>query len=109
MEFDEAQLIQNSTENWVIVSSKSGKHKAGYPIGEILCRSSKDVEQAIKDHNIHDPVIRPYVPEYGVKLTMEEVLLLEYSLSHIKNSLKLEQSEIERADKILYKLKNLDM
>ena len=49
-------------ENWIIVKSKSGKNKEdGCPIGQILCRSKNDIEQAIKDNSIHDPVLKKYL------------------------------------------------
>jgi hypothetical protein len=49
-------------ENWFVVKSRSGKHKEfGYPIGEILVQSREKIDSAIKNHDIHDPVIIPYL------------------------------------------------
>jgi putative phage-type endonuclease len=54
-------------ENWFVVKSRSGKHKEfGYPIGEILVQSREEIDSAIKNHDIHDPVIIPYL-EYQSK------------------------------------------
>ena len=48
-------------KDWVIVSSKSGHHKEfGYPIAEVLCRSLEEVNKAIQDNEIHDPVVTKY-------------------------------------------------
>ena len=48
-------------EEWLVVTSKSGKHvKYGYPIGEILCQDPENVQKVIKEMNIHDPVITKY-------------------------------------------------
>lgn len=59
-------------KDWVVVRSKSGKHpEYGYPIGEILCRSLEDVESAIKNSGMDDPIVEPYLSR--VKVIDEEV------------------------------------
>lgn len=101
--------MSSETKDWVTVSSKSGKTKEGFPVGEILCRSLKDIDQVIKDMDIIDPVVKPYIPEYGINLTMEEVQCIEYSLKYTMDSLKLDQVEKDTLNRVIYKLKCLRM
>lgn len=48
-------------KDWLILLSKSGKHpEYGYPMGEYLCRSQKEVEGVIKQSGMTDAVIANY-------------------------------------------------
>lgn len=51
-------------ESWKVLKSKSGTHKEfGYPLPQILCRNQKDLEAALENSEIHDPVIKNYLEE----------------------------------------------
>ena len=40
-----------TNENWVIITSKSGLCRDGYPVGRIFCIKSRE-ESIIKNYNI---------------------------------------------------------
>lgn len=55
---------ENNTDNWWIVSSHSGKDSDfGFPTPKILCRSEKDIKQAIKQLGGMDIMIERYRQE----------------------------------------------
>lgn len=101
--------MSDAIKDWVVVSSKSGMTKDGFPIGEILCRDAREVEYAIRDHKIHDPVVKPYTIEYGVSFTDDQVNCIRYSLHHTMNSLKLDQVERDLIKEVLHRLNCLRM
>jgi len=54
--------MDEATKDWVVVESISGHHKEfGYPIGRILCRNKDWIPEIIKDNDIHDPIVKPYL------------------------------------------------
>jgi len=57
--------MDHEMKDWLVVESKSGYHKDGYPIGRILCRNKDFIPEIIKDHGIHDPIITPYLEDKG--------------------------------------------
>ena len=53
-------------DNWKVITSKSGKHELGCPIGQILVRFPEDMEKVIIDHGIKDPVVSDWCSQKGI-------------------------------------------
>lgn len=60
-------MTMNEMKNWVVISSKSGFHELGYPIGQILCRFPADIPRVIEENGITNPVIKKYENIIGDK------------------------------------------
>lgn len=66
------------SEDWLVIESSSGYSKDGIPVGKILCRYPEDVKQIMKDHNIENVIITPYVEnkwEIKGKLVFEATVI----------------------------------
>ena len=55
-----ARMKETAIEEWVVVSSRTGKCSDGFPVGQILCRHG-DSESIIKEYGINEPVVTKYI------------------------------------------------
>ena len=53
--------MKDHMDNWIVVKSKSGRDKHGFPLGEFICRDGEDAMKLIQDLNIKDAVSSKYL------------------------------------------------